>query len=267
MPVQAYDQEPAMKSIISRDNPTFKQLKKLAESARERRKAGQTLLDGVHLVEACLAAGKIPEMLVVTEGGADNAEIASLLARAEASQKITLPHALFAEISPVETPTGILAVIAIPQPIMPATPDFGLMLEDLQDPGNLGSVLRSAAAAGVQVAWLSVGCVDAWSPKVLRAGMGAHFVMPIVERADLLAIAARFEGLTLAACLQGEPLYAIDLKNPVAFMIGNEGAGLSKALIEAAGKRFTIPMPGAVESLNAAAAAAICLFERVRQTR
>ncbi len=266
MPVQDFHVNQAMKSILSRDNPIFKQLKKLSESARERRKAGQALLDGIHLIEACVASGYEPGMLVVSEQGMGNPEIAALLSRVDSPQIIAVPNALFAELSPVETPTGVLAVIDIPQPEVPVNPSFALVLEDLQDPGNLGSVLRSAAAAGVQVVWLSPGCVDAWSPKVLRAGMGAHFVLPIVERADLIETANGFPGVTLAACLKGEPLYGIDLQGPVAFMIGNEGAGLSPALQAAATKRFTIPMPGAVESLNAAAAAAICLFERVRQT-
>ncbi|HQR51293.1 MAG TPA: RNA methyltransferase [Methylophilaceae bacterium] len=256
----------AMKSIISRDNPTYKQLKKLAESARERRKTGHALLDGAHLVAACLAAGRLPEMLVVAESAAGNAEISGLLANTAGAQKIRLSDALFAEISPVETPTGLLAVVEIPHFPMLTRPEFGLLLEDVQDPGNLGSILRSAAAAGVQAAWLSAGCADAWSPRVLRAGMGAHFVLPVVERADLTAVATGFPGQVLAACLEGESLYRLDLAGPVAFMIGNEGAGLSRELIAAAGQRFTIPMPGRVESLNAAAAAAVCLFERVRQT-
>jgi TrmH family RNA methyltransferase len=240
------------KRITSRDNAIFKHLKKLAGSARERRKAGRTVLDGAHLLDACLATGRLPEMLVVAESAADDAEISSLSQRAGTAQKILLPDALFGEISPVDAP---------------ASPDFCLLLEDIQDPGNLGSILRSAAAAGVQVAWLSAGCADAWSPRVLRGGMGAHFVLPIVERASLLDIAASFSGQTLAACLSGESLYAMDLTGSVAFMIGNEGAGLSRQLIDAASGRFTIPMPGRVESLNAAAAAAICLFERVRQTK
>jgi TrmH family RNA methyltransferase len=255
------------KPITSRDNAVFKQLRKLAESARERRKAKRTVLDGAHLIESCLTSGRLPEMLVVAESAADGAEISGLSQRAGAVQKIMLPDALFAEVSPVDAPTGILAVIKIPHLPVPANPDFCLLLEDVQDPGNLGSILRSAAAARVQVAWLSAGCADAWSPKVLRGGMGAHFVLPIVERADLPEISASFSGLMLAACLDGESLYAMDLTGSVAFMIGNEGAGLSPDLIAAAGKRFTIPMPGQVESLNAAAAAAICLFERVRQAR
>jgi TrmH family RNA methyltransferase len=224
------------------------------------------VLDGAHLLDACLASGRLPEMLVMAESAASNAEISSLSLRAGAPQKIMLPDALFGEVSPVDAPTGILAVIEIPHLPVPANPGFCLLLEDIQDPGNLGSMLRSAAAAGVQVAWLSAGCADAWSPRVLRGGMGAHFVLSIVERASLLDVAASFSGRTLAACLGGESLYAMDLTGPVAFMIGNEGAGLSRKLIDAASGRFTIPMPGQVESLNAAAAAAICLFERVRQT-
>lgn len=256
-----------MKSIISRDNPTFKQLKKLADSARERRKAGQTLLDGVHLVDACLQAGMAPQLLVVSESGVAHPEVSALLTRGNAFNTVCLPDALFAEISPVETPVGLLALIEMPALPVPKNPEFVLMLEDLQDPGNLGTILRSAAAAGVQAVWLSTGCVDAWSPKVLRAGMGAHFSLPIVERADLNEVIARFQGVALAACLGGESLYTLDLTGPVAFLIGNEGSGLSDGLMQAAGKRFTIPMPGRIESLNAAAAASICLFERVRQTR
>lgn len=256
-----------MKSIISRDNPTFKQLKKLADSARERRKAGQTLLDGVHLVDACLQAGMTPQLLVVSESGVSHPEVSALLARGDAFHTICLPDPLFAEITPVETPVGLVAVIETPSLPVPAKPGFALMLEDLQDPGNLGTILRSAAAAGVQVVWLSTGCVDAWSPKVLRAGMGAHFSLPIVERADLHEAVARFQGITLAACLGGESLYTLDLTSQVAFLIGNEGAGLSAELMQAVSKRFTIPMPGRIESLNAAAAASISMFERVRQTR
>lgn len=254
-----------MKHITSRDNPTFKHLKQLAMSARERRAAGRTLLDGVHLLEACLAAGRTPELLAVSQAGMHHAEIARLLDHLQDTPRVVLTDALFAELSPVQTPVGLLAVIPIPQQAPPAHPTFCLLLEDIQDPGNLGAILRTAAAAGVQVAWLSPGCADAWSPRVLRGGMGAHFALPIVERADLEQQVRSFPGATLAACLQGEPLYRLDLTGPVAFLIGNEGAGLSAELIAAAGQRFTIPMPGRMESLNAAAATAVCLFECVRQ--
>jgi RNA methyltransferase, TrmH family len=177
-----------------------------------------------------------------------------------------LSDAMFAEVSPVATPVGILALIATPQPKVVSTPTFCLLLEDVQDPGNLGSILRSAAAAGVETAWLSSGCADAWSPKVLRGGMGAHFVMTIAEHANLSEKVTGFTGLTVATCLDAQrSLYDLDLTGPVALLLGNEGAGLSAKLLATANARVRIPMPGRMESLNVAAAASICLFERVRQ--
>jgi TrmH family RNA methyltransferase len=144
---------------------------------------------------------------------------------------------------------------------------FALLLEDIQDPGNLGSMLRSAAAAGCDAVFLSAACADAWSPKVLRAGMGGHFVLAIHESIDLPEVAAGFRGRVIAASLGAqENLFDCDLRGDLAFAIGNEGAGLSAALL-AVCQPVRIPMPGRMESLNAAAAAAVCLFECVRQRR
>jgi TrmH family RNA methyltransferase len=141
-----------------------------------------------------------------------------------------------------------------------------LLLEDIQDPGNLGSMLRTAAAAGADTVYLSKGCTDAWSPKALRGGMGAQFQLALHEHADLITAARDFPGKVIATSLAaGDSLYALDLRGPSAFVFGNEGAGLSAELLAAASHRIRIPMPGQMESLNAAAAAAICLFERVRQ--
>ncbi len=254
-------------AISSRDNARFRQLRKLSESSRERRKLGQTLLDGAHLLQVWLAEFGPPRLLILPQDTPATPEAAALASACAGVDILRLAPVLLAELSPVATPSGVMALVDIPRLAPPAACDFGLLLEDLQDPGNLGSLLRSAAAAGVDRVWLSAGCVDAWSPKVLRGGMGAHFVLPITERADLASVAAAFAGRTLAACLDGAPLYDLNLTGPVAFMIGNEGAGLSAQLQEAASARVAIPMPGRVESLNAAAAAAVCLFERVRQTR
>jgi TrmH family RNA methyltransferase len=130
--------------------------------------------------------------------------------------------------------------------------------------------LRTAAAAGVEVVYLSTSCTDAFSPKALRGGQGAQFVLPIVERANLIAELENFNGNSYATTMQGESLYVQDLTQATAFVIGNEGAGLRKQTVAAASKSITIPMTesqfGAVESLNAGAAAAVCLFERKRQT-
>ena len=167
----------------------------------------------------------------------------------------------------MKTPGAIIALIDVPQPAQAiADASFSLLLEEIQDPGNLGSILRSAAAAGCDTAFLSPECADAWSPKVLRAAMGGHFALRICERQDLQAVANSFHGNLLATSLHAKrSLYDCDLRGKIAFMIGNEGAGLSAKLLKMATQQIAIPMPGKIESLNAAAAAAICLFEAVRQ--
>ncbi|MCB5183941.1 RNA methyltransferase [Methylobacillus gramineus] len=252
------------KHITSRDNSLFKELKKLADTSRERRKTGKTLLDGVHLVTAYIEQFGMPELLVIAEGQSTH-EVVGLVQELSDVPTVMFTTLMFAELSPVATPTGILALVKTPQLPIPEQPDFLLLLEDIQDPGNLGSMLRSAAAAGVQGVYLSEGCTDAWSPKSLRGGQGAQFVLPLVERADLLEVIAGFEGQSLATTLGSESLYSLDLTQPTAFVIGNEGAGLSQALIAASSQQVSIPMLGKVESLNAGAATAICLFERSRQ--
>lgn len=256
-----------VKLIVSRDNSQFKSLRKLAFSSRERRKAGKVLLDGAHLVAAHAERIGAPEMLVISASAQERPEIGALLSSTpESVCRIALSDALFQELSPVDTPTGILALAAVPEiPLLPV-PQCIVLIEAVQDPGNLGSILRSAAAAGAEVAYLSAGCADAWSPKVLRGGMGAHFVLPIREGVDLVAVARAFPGEVVVTSLQGNAsLFDLDLAGMVAFVIGNEGAGVSQALRQAATRCVRIPMPGAIESLNAAAAAAVCFFERVRQ--
>jgi TrmH family RNA methyltransferase len=255
----------AYQHISSRDNPLFKQLKALAGSARERRMRGSILLDGAHLVESYLETFGEPELLVVSDGDCA-LDVMNLLDRLAEIKTITLPPSMFAAVSPVTTPTGILAQVKTPALPLPESPAFVLMLENIQDPGNLGSMLRNAAAAGVEAVYLSAGCTEAWSPRALRGGQGAHFVLPIVEQADLLSEVRQFQGLTLATAMHGASLYEQDLTASVAFIIGNEGAGISQPLIDAASRTITVPMPGRVESLNAASASAVCLFERVRQT-
>ena len=255
-----------MKHISSQDNPFYKELSKLSGSSRQRSKAGQTLLDGAHLLAAYLASGKQPLHLIVTEAALRDTEIKSLLEKSPDVPLTQLDDALFAELSELKTVSGVLALIAVTQADFdPQNSCFCLLLENIQDPGNLGSMLRSAAAAGCDAVFMSKGCADAWSPKVLRASMGGHFVMNLHEHADLLRVAKIFPGTIFATSLSAIPsLYDSCLSGKLAFAIGNEGAGLSPELLTMASP-LTIPMPGKVESLNAAAAAAICLFEAVRQ--
>jgi len=252
------------KHITSRDNSLFKQLKKLADSSRERRKLNQTLLDGAHLLNAYIESFGMPELLIIAEGQSTT-EVSHLIQQLVDIPTVMFTTLMFAELAPVASPTGILALVKTPVIAPTAQPQFVLMLEDIQDPGNLGSMLRTAAAAGVDAVYLSEGCTEAWSPKALRGGQGAQFVLPIEERVNLLEVAANFEGETLATSLRGESLYSFDLTQAVAFVIGNEGAGLSEAMLRAASHQVNIPISDKVESLNAAAAASICLFERSRQ--
>ena len=253
--------------ISSRDNPLFKRLKKLAESARARREAQMTLLDGEHLLAAYLDAGGQPHTLV--RAASFNAgKLAHLAARCSQAKAIVLPDALFAEIAPVATPSGVLAEAAwLNPPAIDAVP-LVIVLEDIQDPGNLGAMLRTGAAAGATLAVLSKGCHDPWSPKALRGGQGAQFVLPLQQGADLVAWLNAFAGKSIALALaEDSDFYALDLRGPLALIAGNEGAGLSEAVCGAATLRAHIPMAGRIESLNASAALAVAVFEAVRQRR
>lgn len=256
-----------MKKITSADNPRFKALYKLLQSSRERKQQGLSLLDGIHLVAAYRDHVGLPEQVLVSQSGFDDPEIKSLLDTLAPSASLLLNDALFKQLSSVATPTGVLAVIKTPRPHAAAADiDACVMLEDIQDPGNLGSILRTAAAAGIKHVFLSKDSVHAWSPRVLRAGMGAHFILQIHEQCDLLKLARAFEGKVIATSQRAEKsVFDADLTGKVALLFGNEGAGLSDGLANAASVVVAIPMPGKTESLNAAAAAAVCLFERVRQ--
>jgi TrmH family RNA methyltransferase len=256
-----------LKLIRSRDNARFKALRELAASTRARRKAGLALLDGIHLISAYRASGGIPEQLILSESGAANPQAAQFASGASAQGVLVLADPLFNDVAQVATPTGIVALIRTPKPgPLPDTIAHCVMLEDIQDAGNLGSVLRSTAAAGIRTVLLSQGCAFAWSPKVLRAGMGAHFSLDIFDNADLAAAVHRLSGRLI--CTSGharQSLYQADLRGPLAWVFGNEGSGVSAGLSAAAAELVRIPMPGKTESLNVAAAAAICLFEQVRQ--
>lgn len=256
-----------MKHLTSRDNPLVRELRQLATSSRERRKLGRTLLDGVHLVDTWLQQVGLPRILVVAESARDKAEVMALAQRVPPDRCVLLTDALFAQASPVETPAGVLAVVDIP----PLTGRQSLrndcvVLEAIQDAGNLGTILRACAAAGVVDVALTQGCVHVWSPKVLRAAQGAHTGLRLIENAEPALLLQGFPGAVLATRLDARnSLFASDLRGPVAWLFGNEGAGLSADLTALATSAVRIPMPGAVESLNVAMAATVCLFEQVRQ--
>lgn len=251
------------KIVTSRDNPGFRELLGLARNPRHRRRSRQTLLDGEHLLEAALEAEIRPDWLILAEDCPEPRR-QIWMERLAGVPILILAPGLFAALSPVDSPSGLLARIPIP-PARPESGDCLLLLEDIQDPGNLGAILRVAAAAGVDRVCLSKGCAEAWSPKCMRGGQGAQFRLSIQEAADLPEVARDFDGPVFAGLLGAEnSLFRLDLKGRVGFAFGNEGAGLSEDL-RAVCAPFSIPMSGRVESLNVATAAAVCLFERLRQ--
>lgn len=260
-----------MKTITSRDNAFYKELKALATSSQARRKAGHSLLDGVHLCQTWLDLRGAPRHALVSEGALENAEVQAIVARCEAvgASVTALPDALFNAVSQVEHGVHLLFVIDTPQPDgLPTLALSSVLLDGVQDPGNVGSILRSAAAAGVRQVFCSPGTAFCWSPKVLRAAMGAHFVLDIFEQVDLAPLVRGAAIPVLATSgYAAQELYAMDLRGPVAWVLGHEGQGVSQALLDLATHRVAVPHAGQVESLNVAACAAVCFFEGLRQQR
>lgn len=255
-----------MEIIRSRQNPLVKQLIKLADNRRERLKQRQTLLLGTHLIESALTAGSRLNRLLLCEGEEHSPEIIEITQRAQ-QQPLVLGRELFTEIEQSPSTVGIMALFDIPPTAQPMQDGFCLLLEGVQDPGNVGSILRTAAAAGVDQVWLTPGCADAWSPKVLRAGMGAHFLLPIIERTLLETVLANFKGdITATTLEQASSLYESRLTGSLVLAFGSEGGGVSAELLSYATQRLRIPMARPMESLNVGAAVAICTFERQRQT-
>jgi TrmH family RNA methyltransferase len=251
--------------LRSRDNARIKHWHALAHDGRARRSERRALLEGAHLLAAFLGSGGRPIALLVSETGRGNAEIAALVRRAGAAPTL-VADSLFRWVVDVTTPAGVAAEIEIPEPAADATWGDCVFLEGVQDAGNVGAILRSAAAFGVRGAVLDRDCADPWSPKVLRAAMGAHFSLAIQRSADLAAAVAAFGGTTVSAAAHGgRTLGEIDLGERVGWILGGEGQGVSTALARLATQSATIGLAPGTESLNVAAAAAILFYERARR--
>jgi TrmH family RNA methyltransferase len=254
--------------ITSAQNAKIKWVRLLQTQNQVRRDEGVFVVEGVRLVEEALAAGW-PARLLLHTGDLNERglEIVDGFIRRQTPVEQVTPQVMRSA-SDTQTPQGILAVLATtPQPI-PDRPDFALIPDGIRDPGNLGSVLRTAAAAGVDVVLVPEGGVDIYSPKVVRAAMGAHFHVPVqvLTWEAIRDLVQRFKLKVYLAEAGGAEMYTqVDLKKPVALVIGGEAAGAGDAAKLLAQGRLRIPMPGGMESLNAAAAAAIILYEVVRQ--
>jgi RNA methyltransferase, TrmH family len=258
-----------MKSIASRANAGFRLLKDIVGASRDRRKHHAAWIEGERLCQAFADRGALAKALVIS----DQCDVDPLVAVHGASaQEVWVLHAsLFREISQLESSPGWGLVIQEPQSIATTNACDLVVFDRIQDPGNVGSLLRSAAAAGVQQAWCITGTVDPWSAKVMRAAMGAHFAIEIVTGLDeaFVISQAKALGISLLATanhVAATSLFseALALQAPCAWVFGQEGEGVSKTLQESS-TRVVIPQSNKVESLNVAAAASVCLFETKRR--
>jgi RNA methyltransferase, TrmH family len=256
--------------ITSPDNATVKLARALLER-KGRQQQGRFLAEGVRLVEDGLRAGSSPAFLFFAPQARENERAARLLAAAEAqgARLIEVSPAVFGTLSDTVTSQHVIGVFALPQRTAPADDRLLLVLDQLRDPGNLGTILRSAEAAGVGAVVLTPGSVDPWGPKVVRAGMGAHFRLPILEAGGWDELAGLLAGrpVWLAEAHAAVAYDRIDWTVPSALVVGGETTGLSAEAAAAATGRVAIPMAGAADSLNAAMAATVLLFEAARQRR
>ncbi len=249
--------------IGSRDNPLLVRLRRLARDPAAYRKFGQVLIEGEHLCAAFVACrGAAPQALISEAGWRDPA-LRELACSADAVA--VLPAPLFASISGLESPAPLAFVVPWAGPGQLVAAEAAVVRDRLQDPGNVGAVLRSAAAFGVAQVIALEGTAALWSPKVVRSGMGAHFGLRLVEGAHIDDLAALAMPMLGASSHAVEALHDVALPWPCAWVIGHEGQGMSAALQQRCRLTLRIPQPGGGESLNAAAAATVCLYESARQ--
>ena len=246
--------------ISSRDNPLLKDLRRLAQDSTAYRKQGQVWLEGDHLCRAALARGVVPAMAVYSEA----AWAAGPPVAPDAGKTVVIADALFAGISGLESPAPMGFVIGLPP-----LPDVSrgvstVILDRVQDAGNVGSILRSASAFGCAQVIALKGTAALWGAKVLRAGMGAHFGLRLVEGADLSALDGLGVPVLVTSSHHGEFLHALRVPQPCAWAFGHEGQGVSEELAALAAMPVRIAQPGGEESLNVAAAAAICLHAGIQ---
>jgi len=247
---------PSTVQIRSRDNPHVKELRRLAQDSTQYRRQGRVWIEGEHLCAAARTRGWAPEMAVFSDSFWPLALADKGLT---ATKNIVLPDALFASISGLESPARMAYVLGLPAPARPDPAAPTVVLDRVQDAGNVGSILRSSAAFGFRQVLAMKGSAALWSPKVLRAGMGAHFGLTLVEglaEDDLEALAVPLLATHVHA---GDWLHRAALPWPCAWVFGHEGQGVAPQIEARAAQRIRIAQPGGEESLNVAAAAAICL--------
>ncbi len=269
--------------ITSAQNAKIKLVRSLMGRAKERREAGMFVVEGVRLVEEA-AKGDWSLVTVLFDKSLSErgmSQVEGLRSRGVEVEAVS--ENLMKSLSETETPQGILAILQFSELPIPDSSNFILIPDHIRDPGNLGTLLRSAAATGVQAVLLPPETTDAFAPKVLRAGMGAHFRVPIHKMAwgeieqvcksanGQMCKSANGQMSKLAnlqiyiADMDGKSCWETDLRQPLALIIGGEADGASEQALKSANEQISIPMAGNVESLNAGVAGSVLMFEVVRQ--
>ncbi len=257
-----------MKLITSARNEQLKHLAKLLSQSKARRQSRQTVLEGVHLLQSYLEAGGKPVQVYLPESKANHHEIRRLIEEIPVNLMTWVSNEALSKITSLTDSDDVMTLIDIPHE--QAWPKQGdcVVLECVQDPGNVGTIIRNAAACAIPHLILSQDCADVWSPKVLRAGMGAHFLLNIHSRVPMMQWLGEFQDTVWATALSEHNnfnLYDMSLRQPAAWVFGNEGSGVSAEVLEKVNASVKIPMLGRTESLNVAMAATVCLFEQMRQ--
>ena len=267
--------------IHAKDNNKIKHLRGLCEQASYRKKQQQTVLEGIHLIDAYLKSKNLDtkssensqlsvtkpiEAIYLTTHTLENIEAQQLLNSSPNTPVYVLADNLYQDVRTLGPGVDMMAVINTPQLSTPIHQHQDmLILDNLQDPGNVGTLLRTAAAAGIQQIVCSTGTAAIWSPRVLRAGMGAQFSLNIFEHVDLAQLLNEITlPVNATSSHASSTLYHLNLKQPCVWLMGNEGQGVSPTLLSKA-HGIAIPQPGGQESLNVAVAGAVCMFEMVRQ--
>ena len=256
-----------MKKISSAQNPLVKKLVQLSKKQSFRNKQNLTIVEGVHLAGEWLKTYGSPDICVFLSSS-KSIEVKQIVQKCKDlnTEIIEIEQEIYAKISPVVEGVGIFFVVKKPEFQSVNFQKDMIILEKIQDPGNLGTILRSAVGFGVKQIICSKGTVSAWSPKVLRAGMGAHFKLQIFENQDLSEVISKIETPIFATSLQAEKMiYDEDFTVKTAWIFGNEGSGVSKEVLSKVKKKVIIPQIGEIESLNVAMAATVCLSEQSRQ--
>ncbi len=252
--------------ITSDKNTTVKLVKALLSQARQRKKQGQTVLEGAHLIDAALRSDYPFVQILLAESARKHPEVQQILTRLPTYTSIlTLSDALYESIRSLGTGIDIMAVITIPVPSLSLVDDDCLILNDVQDSGNVGTLLRTAEAVGIHTVLCTSATAQAWSPKTLRAGMGAQFALTIYESLSIQDILDFVQIPLLATSSHTDTLiYDHDLSDPVAWIMGHEGQGVCAELMQCA-TPIALPQPNGQESLNVAIAGSLCLYETLRQ--